>query len=508
MQTLIDHSTAASRVFSRLGYSETGEYRRKVRGCWQGKAMGGGIGAPYEGVPYPLQLTAADLYIDPGPNDDLELQLLWLCLAERYGLELRARHFAPVWLEQMGRGFGCDEYGMAVFNLRRGLTPPATGYADNWFTDGMGAAIRAEIWGCLFPGNPAAAAFYAEQDAILDHHGEGVWAEIFLAATVSEAFFCASPAEALERGLSHIPAETRVAQAVRFVRELTEKTSDPILVRQEIMSRFGSHNFTDCVMNLAFITAALLLGGGDFRRTVLTAVNFGMDTDCTGATSAALFGLVYGPEAFGITLPDERIAVSPFLDRKALPDDIAGLADRTVRLAQRLARESTENPVPSYPVYVPYVPYVPDAATAALSHSSWRIETGEAAPESGRVVELPGFHADLSAYCHEFAPLYLSTTLSVPADVDDAQLMFCAGTGITVWINGRMALNYHGRQKPLPAFHRTEGGGTVFFKLEKDRRYSIRVRLLFCRSPLTFSFAAGNSNYHLIPGAVWECSPQ
>ena len=105
----MDHSTAAaSRVFSRLRYSETGEYRRKVCGCWLGKAMGGGIGAPYEGIPYPLQLTAANLYIDPSPNDDLELQLLWLCLAEQHGLELRARPFAPVWPEQMGRGFGCD----------------------------------------------------------------------------------------------------------------------------------------------------------------------------------------------------------------------------------------------------------------------------------------------------------------------------------------------------------------------------------------------------------------
>jgi len=502
MQTLIDNSkTAADRSSLRLRYPETGEYRRKVRGCWLGKAMGGGIGAPYEGVPYPLQLTAADLYIDPSPNDDLELQLLWLCLAEQHGLGLRSRHFAPVWLEQMGRGFGCDEYGMAVFNLRRGLTPPATGYADNWFTDGMGAAIRAEIWGCLFPGDPAAAAFYAGQDAVLDHHGEGVWAEIFLAATVSEAFFCASPTEALERGLRHIPPETRVSQAVRFVRDLTESTSDTIRIRQEIMTRFGSHNFTDCVMNLAFITAALRLGGDDFRRTVLTAVNFGMDTDCTGATSAALFGLVYGPDAFGIALPDERIAVSSFLDRSVLPDDIAGLTGRTVKLAQHLARKSAEHPEPGYPAYVPYVP---DAAIAALSHSSWRIETGESSPESGRVVELPGFHADLSEYCRDFAPLYLSTTLTVPVDVDEAQLMFCAGTGITVWIDGRMALNYHGRHAPLPAFHRTEGGGAVFLKLEKDRRYSIRVRLLFCRSPLTFSFAAGDRNYHPIPGAAWE----
>ena len=32
-------------------------YREKVDACWLGKAIAGGIGAPYEGVPYPLDLN-------------------------------------------------------------------------------------------------------------------------------------------------------------------------------------------------------------------------------------------------------------------------------------------------------------------------------------------------------------------------------------------------------------------------------------------------------------------
>lgn len=484
-------------------YTASGDYARRVRGCWLGKAVAGGIGAPYEGVPYPLKLTPDDIFIDQGPNDDLELQLLWLRLAEQHGLALRSKHFTPVWLEQLGRGFGCDEYGMAVFNLRRGLMPPATGYADNWFINGMGAAIRAEIWGCLFPGNPAAAGFYAEQDAILDHHGEGVIAEIYLASVVSEAFLCVSVAEALERGLRHIPSASRVSQAVRFTCELVERSDDTRYIRNEIMQAFGSHNFTDCLMNLCFITAALLLGEGDFVRTVLTAVNFGMDTDCTAATSGALFGLIHGPDSFGLTMPNEHIATSDCLDRSELPANITELMERTVALAQRFATESRTLDFPQYR------PYVPDENIAAMSHSRWIVSREELSSEKlasgqGVIAELPGFHTDLSGYCHDFSSLYLYTTLTVPKDVPAAQLLFCADTGITVWLDDRMVLNYHGRQKALPAFHRAEGGGTVYCNLIKDRQYKVRVRLLFGHSPLKFSFAAGDGNYQLIPGANWN----
>jgi ADP-ribosylglycohydrolase len=515
MQTLTHNlKMKTEHILSRLPYAETDTYRQKVRGCWIGKAMGGGIGAPYEGVPGPLALTADDIYIDSGPNDDLEIQLLWLRLMEQHGINLRSKHFASVWLEQMGRGCGCDEYGMAVYNLRRGLTPPATGFVDNWFVNGMGAAIRAEIWGCLFPGNPAAAAFYAEQDAVLDHHGEGVWAEIFLACVVSEAFFCDSAAEALARGLRHIPVDTDIVRAVQFTRGLVEKTTDVMRVRNEIMANYGSHNFTDCRMNLCFITASLLLGKNDFCHTILTAVNFGMDTDCTAATCGALFGLIHGPEAFGMTLPNEHIAVSGFLDRRELPNDISELTSRTVNLAQRLARESNDQPKLDFK---PYSPYVIDKETAKLSQSSWLISHEELSPEklwsmdsgqydSGIIAELPGGHADLSEYCRDFKTLYLYTFLTVPEDVENAQLLFCAGTGITVWMDDRMVLNYHGRQEPLPAFHRVEGGGTVYCRLGKVQRYLIRVRLIFGRSPLKLYFAAGDSNYHLIPGAAWKFS--
>lgn len=45
-------------------------------------------------------------------------------------------------------------------------------------------------------------------------------------------------------------------------------------------------------INVPFTVLALLAGDGDFGRTICTAVNCGMDTDCTAATAGALLGLL------------------------------------------------------------------------------------------------------------------------------------------------------------------------------------------------------------------------
>jgi hypothetical protein len=111
-----------------------------------------------------------------------------------------------------------DEYGVAKWNLERGLLPPETGSLENWFKDGMGAAIRSEIWACLFPGQPGCAATFTSQDAMIDHSGDDVWAEMFLAATESACFVTQDLNEALDSGLSQIPADCRLAQSVRFAR--------------------------------------------------------------------------------------------------------------------------------------------------------------------------------------------------------------------------------------------------------------------------------------------------
>ncbi|HHV98875.1 MAG TPA: hypothetical protein GXX36_04765 [Clostridiaceae bacterium] len=61
------------------------EYKNKVLGCWMGKNIGGTLGAPFEckrGV-YDIDFYIQDLGGEPLPNDDLDLQLVWLNVVEK-----------------------------------------------------------------------------------------------------------------------------------------------------------------------------------------------------------------------------------------------------------------------------------------------------------------------------------------------------------------------------------------------------------------------------------------
>jgi hypothetical protein len=78
----------------------TQAYLYKVLSCWIGKSIGGTIGAPMEWRRQVNNVTfyTQDLGGDPLPNDDLDIQLLWLIALEEQGPHLDAHVLADYWL--------------------------------------------------------------------------------------------------------------------------------------------------------------------------------------------------------------------------------------------------------------------------------------------------------------------------------------------------------------------------------------------------------------------------
>ena len=166
------------------------EYQNRVLGCFVGKNIGGTLGMPMEWERSKNDVTyyTHDITGDPLPNDDLDIQILWLLALEEQGLHIDSKILGQYFNEYMI--FTHAEYGVAKTNLRAGLQPPVTGTFHNKFKDSCGSYIRSDIWACLFPGNPEKAAEYAFEDALVDHgNGEGVYAEVFMAAMESAAFY-------------------------------------------------------------------------------------------------------------------------------------------------------------------------------------------------------------------------------------------------------------------------------------------------------------------------------
>ena len=75
------------------------EYLNKMHGCWIGKNIGGTMGDPFEGTHEMLDIQGfSTAKGEPAPNDDLDLQLVWLMAAENYGTKLNSEVLGEYWL--------------------------------------------------------------------------------------------------------------------------------------------------------------------------------------------------------------------------------------------------------------------------------------------------------------------------------------------------------------------------------------------------------------------------
>ena len=163
-------------------------YLDKVYGAWLGKGVGGTLGGPYEGrkqlFDYKFDSRAVQVML---PNDDLDLQVLWLDVLERVGIDFTSEDLADNFLTRCPYSPG--EYAYFKKNYARGIRPPVSGAFNNrYYINGMGCPIRSEIWACVAPGNPQLAAALAAKDGVLDHAGDSVYAEQYLAAMEASAF--------------------------------------------------------------------------------------------------------------------------------------------------------------------------------------------------------------------------------------------------------------------------------------------------------------------------------
>lgn len=277
-----------------IAYSE---YYDKVYGGWLGKCIGGNIGAEVENNKYLMDLNESEIFPDEiPPNDDLDLQLLWLQVLERKGIHITSKDLADAWLSDCWYPF--NEYGYFLHNYKRKISPPVSGTFNNqYFSESMGCPIRSEIWGMIAIGRPELAVRYAEMDGVLDHRGEAVWAERMLAAMEAEAFFADDLRKLLEIGLQYVPGTSRLHACLRFVLARYEEGTSWQETRRLMLERYGHPDASKAVQNLGLTLLALLYGEQDFGRTLIIALNCGYDTDCTCATAGAILGIVSGASA-------------------------------------------------------------------------------------------------------------------------------------------------------------------------------------------------------------------
>jgi len=269
-------------------------YFDKVYGCFLGKCIGGTAGAPAEGRKELMDRPLCEEMLHKMiPNDDLDLQIMWLELIERLGFAVTARDMADDFYRVVPYGPG--EYAVFQKNYARGIMPPVSGRFNNrYYKNGMGCPIRSEIWACLFPGDAPSACRYAKMDGSLDHGEDSVDGELFLAALESTLFFTDDLRHAIGTALSYIRGGTKLDRVLRDTLSWYDGGLDWKMTRGLILRHYGHADCTNVYQNLGFILLSLLYGGGDFRETVRLGLACGYDTDCICATAGAVLGLMRG----------------------------------------------------------------------------------------------------------------------------------------------------------------------------------------------------------------------
>ncbi|ULR49965.1 ADP-ribosylglycohydrolase family protein [Streptomyces deccanensis] len=318
-------------------------YAPRLEAAWLGRAAGCLLGKPVEKLPLPAirRLAAAtgnwplttwftargvpqDLLaahpwnrrsaptslaenIDGMPeDDDLNYPLLNLLLLARHGRDFTTTDVATLWLDELPAGRTFTAERVAYRNLLTGIEPPHTARHRNPFREWIGALIRADVHGWTNPGDPAAAAEQAHRDATLTHTANGVYAAMFVAATIAEAATGTHDIHhCLRTGLTVVPPHSRLARAIHHALRLATEIRDFDTIVDELHATYADHHWVHAIPNTALLTAALTHADGDYTAAICRSVSGGWDTDSNGATAGSIAGLLTGSPT---ALPDRWTA--------------------------------------------------------------------------------------------------------------------------------------------------------------------------------------------------------
>ena len=301
----------------------------RIAGAWLGRAAGCVLGKPVENIPregiraiaeatgnWPVAgwFTAEGLpeevserwpwnrasrptslaeNIDGIPeDDDLNFTMVGVALLERCGTGFDALDVAKIWLDYMppGRIFTAER--VAMRNLLEAYLPPQTATRRNPFREWIGARLRVDAYGWAAPGDPVAAARMAWEDARVSHTANGVYAAMFMAAAHAASLSETSASACADIGLSVVPTQSRLAEALRTARELARERPWEEVV-DALYAGFDYH-WVHAINNTALAAAALYAFDGDFSGGICAAVQGGLDTDTNGAAVGSILGALAG----------------------------------------------------------------------------------------------------------------------------------------------------------------------------------------------------------------------
>ena len=287
--------------------ARTEELARRFLPVIVGARVGDAMGAPVEGMnaeDIERRFGWVDTFTGDGTDDSLMASLLADALLASGG-DAGADEWAAEWIRQRDRiDARRDRFFPSVLHtvekLANGLPPRRV--AEGNMPSSSSAMC---IWpvGLVNAGDPRAAAAQAYSLAALIHVGEVDFCQDAAAAVAAAVAAGIRPGT----GVAEACAEALAALHPVSGSVMRELTADAIAeaggafgyeaFRQGYVARFGRPIACDSRETVPAAFALATLAGGDLRRGVELAVNFGRDTDTIATMTGALCGAIGGRDA-------------------------------------------------------------------------------------------------------------------------------------------------------------------------------------------------------------------
>ena len=303
-------------------------YRRKLEGAIIGRFAGCALGAPVEMMeigklrsfcektnqPFPpvyyfrvapdpdsvrykygkgRDFTSKDMrYLST--DDDIAYTILSLMMLEDKLDKLSVSDVADYWLKYLPKECTFTSERTTLTNLENGVAPHEAAIPNNNELDYIGAAIRVDGYGYVFPGNPKKAVELAYQDAYLSHRGDGLYSALYFAALISLAFKSENIEDSIVEALQYIPSDSNFHKQITWAISMKNFVTDYEVANRLVTERFPGMSWAHSINNACLTIWGIYLGQNDYSKGITQTVAMGYDNDCTAATVGSVLGAYLG----------------------------------------------------------------------------------------------------------------------------------------------------------------------------------------------------------------------
>lgn len=292
------------------------DLENKLKGGWAGQTIGVTFGGPYEfrfcgtfiGDYQPLLWY--DGYLkhtmlnNPGLYDDLYMDLTFVDIFEKYGLDAPVDSFASAFAHAGYALWHANE--AARYNILHNIKPPQSGHwKNNPHADCIDYQIESDFAGLMSPGMPNAASTISDKIGHIMNYGDGWYGGVYFGAMYSLAYVSDDISYIVQEALKTIPRQSEFYQCISDVigwhrkypadwkqtwMEVQKKWANDIGCPDGVFNPFN----IDAKVNAAYVVIGLLYGNKDFTQTLEIATRCGQDADCNPSSAGGILGTVLG----------------------------------------------------------------------------------------------------------------------------------------------------------------------------------------------------------------------